>query len=136
MITKKAYLYFAKSETEKPIVYHLVKDYDLRINIFRAKVTPEEEGYLSLEITGSEEKIEDAFGYLKSLGVEINVGNKGIFWDEGRCTHCGNCLTHCPTHALEFVHFATREVGFNEERCVECLACIDNCPHGACSSRF
>ena len=46
-ITRKLYLYFPKSETEKPIVYKLVKDYGLIINIFRAKVTPEEEGYLS-----------------------------------------------------------------------------------------
>lgn len=136
MMTKKAYLYFAKSETEKPIVYHLVKDYDLRINIFRAKVTPQEEGYLSLEITGAEEKIDAAFDYLRSLGVEINVGNKGVFWDKDRCTHCGNCLVHCPTRALDLVDPGTREVGFDEDRCVECLACISNCPHDACSSRF
>ena len=52
-ITKKLFLYFPKSETEKPIVYKLVKDFDLIINIFRAKVTPEEEGYLSLDVTGA-----------------------------------------------------------------------------------
>ncbi len=40
MITKKIYLYFPKSETEKPIVYQLVKEFDLIVNIFRAKVTP------------------------------------------------------------------------------------------------
>ena len=51
MITKKVYLYFPKSETDKPIVYQLIKDYNLVVNIYRAKVTPEEEGFLSLEIT-------------------------------------------------------------------------------------
>ena len=57
MITKRLLLFFPKSETEKPIVYHLVKDYDLVINIFRAKVTPEEFGYLVLDVSGSDENI-------------------------------------------------------------------------------
>ena len=55
MITKKMLLYFPECETESPIVYHLVKDYDLMINIFRARVTPDEEGFLVLDVTGSEE---------------------------------------------------------------------------------
>ncbi len=52
-ITKKYYLFFPKCVTDKPIVYHLVKDYNLIVNIFRAKVTAQEEGYLSLDITGA-----------------------------------------------------------------------------------
>ena len=51
-MTKKVLLLFPKSETEKPIVYHLVKDYDLEVNIFRAKVTADEFGYLVLDLTG------------------------------------------------------------------------------------
>lgn len=136
MITKKTYLYFPKSETERPIVYHLVKDYDLVVNIFRAKVTPEDEGYLSLDITGTEENIERALAYLRTFEIEIHLGDKGLIWDEPRCTHCGNCLVHCPTHALHFADVRTRRVGFAEDRCVECLSCITNCPYGVCSSRF
>ena len=65
-VTKKFFLYFPKCETEKPIVYHLVKDYNLIINIFRAKVTPEEEGYLVLDITGSQVHIDQ--------GIEAATG--------------------------------------------------------------
>ena len=43
-VTKKLLLFFPKCECEKPIIYHLVKDYNLVVNVFRAKVTPEEEG--------------------------------------------------------------------------------------------
>ena len=43
-VTKKMMLYFPKCECETPIIYYLVKDYDLMVNVFRAKVTPEEEG--------------------------------------------------------------------------------------------
>mgnify|MGYP000435934947 CR=1 FL=1 len=79
MITRKLMLYFPKSETEKPIVYHLVKDYGLVVNIFRAKVTPEEEGYLVLDVTGTEEDIEKALAFIKTFNVAINTaGNTWI----------------------------------------------------------
>lgn len=136
MITKKVYLYFPKSETDKPIVYQLIKEYNLVVNIYRAKVTPEEEGYLSLEITGREQDMERAFAYLGEFDVQIHWGNIGLLWDENRCTHCGNCIAHCPTGALDFADRASRTVGFNEAKCIECLACLSNCPYGVCSSAF
>ena len=58
MATKKLLLSFSKSETEKTILYHLIKDFNLVINIFRAKITPEEEGFLVLEVSGEEKDIE------------------------------------------------------------------------------
>ena len=136
MITKKIYLYFPKSETEKPIVYQLVKDFDLIVNIFRAKVTPEEEGYLSLEVTGTQENIDRAFAFLSGFDVDIHAGNKGVHWEENRCVHCGACIVHCPTHALSFGDEMTRTVVFCEDNCIECLACVAACPYGACSSTF
>lgn len=135
-ITKKLYLYFPKSETEKPIVYQLVKEFGLIINIFRAKVTPEEEGYLSLEVTGEAEDMERAFAYLATLDVVIHAGNKGLLWEAERCTSCGACVVHCPTGALAFQDMAIRNMSFTEDLCVECHACIQACPYGACSSSF
>ncbi len=135
-VTQKLYLYFPKSETEKPIVYKLVKDFDLVINIFRAKVTPEEEGYLSLDVTGEAADIERALAYLSTLEVSIYAGNKGLHWDQERCAHCGACVVHCPTGALAFADQARRQLGFTEDLCVECHACIPACPFGACTSSF
>ena len=135
-ITKKIYLYFPKSETEKPIVYRLVKDFNLIINIFRAKVTPEEEGYLSLDVTGEVEDIERAFAYLSTLELVIHAGNKGLHWYENRCIHCGACVVHCPTGALAFSNDKTRAIQFSEDLCVECHACIGACPYGACTASF
>jgi NAD-dependent dihydropyrimidine dehydrogenase PreA subunit len=136
IITKKVYLYFPTSETDKPIIYHLVKDFGLIVNIFRARVTPEEEGYLSLEISGSQENIDRAFEFLATFEVVIHAGNKGLHWDSERCVHCGACLVHCPSGALSMIDRATRTVGFNEDICIECLACVAVCPYGACSSAF
>ncbi len=136
VMTKKYYLFFPKSETEKPIVYHLVKDYNLLINIFRAKVSPQEEGYLSLDITGTPEDIQHGLDYVKTFNVTISEMNKGMVWNVERCTQCGNCTAHCPTHALHIADAATRRVGYDEAECIECLACLEHCPYGACSSAF
>ena len=135
-MTKRLLLYFPRSETEKPIVYHLVKDYGLVINIFRAKVTPQEYGYLVLDVTGTPEAIEKGIAFVKTFDVTIDESNKGILWDEKRCTSCGNCLTHCPTDALHIADPETRRIAFDGTLCIACMACIDNCPFNACSSIF
>jgi len=135
-VTKKLMLFFPRCECEKPIIYHLVKDHNLVVNVYRAKVTPEEEGYLVLDVTGTEEDIEKAMDFVKTFNVSINPTGKGVIRDEERCTHCGHCVTHCPTGALHIVDEATREVGYSEAKCIECLACIRVCPYGACTSAF
>jgi ferredoxin len=135
-ITKKLLLSFPRTQTEKPIVYHLVKDHGLVVNIFRAKVTPEETGYLVLDVTGSEQDIEQGVAFARGQGVAVNEASVGVTWDEAACTHCGNCLPHCPTHALRLADPGTRAVSFHPSDCVECLSCLENCPFGACTSLF
>jgi len=135
-VTKKLMLFFPRCECEKPIIYHLVKDHNLIVNVFRAKVTPEEEGYLVLDVTGTEEDIRGTMDFVKTFNVTINYTGKGVTWDEDRCTHCGHCIPHCPTEALLIADPATRRVAFNEADCIECLACIRVCPFGACASAF
>ena len=135
MITRKLLLYFPRSETEKPIVYHLVKDYSLMVNIFRAKVTPEEEGYLVLDVTGEEPDIARAMDYVRTFNVTISEA-RSVQWDERKCTGCGNCVPHCPTTALSIPDRATMRVVYDGNECIECLSCLTNCPFGACSSLF
>jgi L-aspartate semialdehyde sulfurtransferase ferredoxin len=136
LITKKLMLFFPKCECEKPIIYLLVKDYDLVVNIFRAKVTPEEEGYLVLDVTGTQENIDRAIEFIATFNVRINDAGKGVAWDSEACTSCGHCVVHCPTDALHIPDRATMAVEFDEEKCIECLGCIRVCPYGACSSAF
>ena len=135
-ITKKVLFYFPKSETEKPIVYRLVKDYDLLVNIFRAKVTPDEEGFLLLDLSGTEENIGKACEWIRSLGVQIREEVKGMRWDKDRCTGCGNCVTHCPTRALHVADRVSMKIDFDPNQCIECMNCLTMCPFGACSSVF
>ena len=45
-VTKRIVLRFPKRMVERPIIYRLVKDYDLEFNILKASITPEQEGLL------------------------------------------------------------------------------------------
>ncbi|MBN2714486.1 MAG: 4Fe-4S binding protein [Deltaproteobacteria bacterium] len=135
-ITKKAYLHFPSEMTDKPFISDLIRDYQLTVNIFRAKVTPGEGGYLSIELSGDEPNLERGFKYLDGIDVEVHSGDVGLMWKEESCTHCTNCTTHCPTSALHVADRKTRRVSFNESKCVECLACLSHCPFGVCSSIF
>lgn len=135
-VTQKLLLWFPKCECEKPIIYHLVRDHNLVVNVFRAKVTPEEEGYLVLDVTGTEEDIENALDFVKTFNVTVNFTGKGVIWNDESCTSCGNCIAHCPTDALHIADRATMAVAFDEDKCIECLACIRVCPYGSCTSAF
>ena len=99
-VTKKLMLFFPKCACEKPSIYHLVNCYALIVNIYSAKGTPEEEGYLVLDVTGTEEDIEKGMAFVSTFNVTINTTGKGVTRDEARCTHCGQCVSHCPTGAL------------------------------------
>jgi len=136
MKTQKFLLSFNKQLAEKPIVYHLVKEYDLVINIFRARITADEEGFMVLEVSGTDEHISQGIEFIRNNGVTVNTVEKGLRWDQEVCTHCGNCLPHCPVDALYIVNAATREIAFDSDKCVECLNCIPNCPYGALTSVF
>jgi ferredoxin len=106
------------------------------VNIYRAKVTPDEYGYLVLDVTGTDENIARAMEYVRTFDVRIDEANKGVRWDSAACTECGNCVPHCPTKALHVSDPRMRKIAFSSELCIECLACITNCPYGACSSIF
>ena len=135
-VTKKLMLFFPKCECEKPIIYHLVKDHNLVVNVYRAKVTPEEEGYLVLDVTGTQPDIDAGMEFVRTFNVTINYTGKGVTWDVDECTHCGHCTTHCPTGALHIADEATREMAYDEAKCIECLACTRVCPFGVCASAF
>ena len=135
-VTKKLLLYFPECETEKPIVYHLVKDYDLIINIFRARVTPDDEGFLVLDVTGREKNIQDGIRFIEELDIRISETQKGVRWDQDKCVQCGSCVPHCPTKALNISDRSSMSVLFDPQECIECLSCLKVCPYGAVTSLF
>ena len=130
MIAKKIVLKFPPKLVDTPIVYKLVRDFDLVFNILRARVTPKEEGELVIELKGHKEKYAEGIKYLKDLGVNIQPLSQDVTRNEERCTHCGACITICPTAAL-YMDKKTMKVIFDADKCIACELCVIGCPLGA-----
>jgi ferredoxin len=135
VVSKRIVLRFPKRIVERPIVCRLVKDYDLEFNILKALVTPEEEGLLVLELSGEQEEYDNGIRYLTKTGVKIQSLSQDVMRNEERCTHCGACLTICPSGAFE-LDPVTRMVNFRNEKCVACGLCIKACPPRAMEVHF
>lgn len=135
-VTRRVILTFPKFVTGQPIITELIREYELEINIYRARVTPNKEGYIAIDIKGEEEQIEEGLEFIRSFQVEVNLTMNSLLWDQDRCTGCGNCVSHCPTGALYVMDSRSMEISFQRDKCIECLSCIKNCPFGACSSIF
>ncbi|TET87415.1 MAG: 4Fe-4S dicluster domain-containing protein [Dehalococcoidia bacterium] len=134
-VSKRVVLHFPRNLVDQPIIYRLVRDYDLMFNILKASVTPKEEGLLVLELSGEEKDYEKGVGYLAEVGVEIQSLSRDVYRDEVQCTHCGACITICPTHAFE-LEPSTRKVNFLDEKCIACGLCIKACPPRAMEIRI
>lgn len=50
--------------------------------------------------------------------------------NQDKCTNCGECVLHCPSHAIVSIPSAG-SVGINIDECVFCALCEDVCPAGA-----
>ncbi len=134
-VSKKIVLHFPRRLVDRPIVSRLVKDYNLDFNILKASVTPEEEGLLILELTGERKEYDKGIEYLTKTGVRIQSLSQDVIRNEERCTHCGACITICPSGAFE-VEAATRHVNFYDEKCIACGVCLKACPPRAMEVHF
>jgi len=135
MISRKIVLHFPRRLVDRPLVYHLIKDYDLEFNILKAQVTPAEEGLMVLELKGKQEDYDRGIAYLKEAGVIIDSLSQNVARNEQRCTHCGACITICPTGAFE-LDMVTRKTKFLDKKCIVCGLCIKGCPPRAMELHF
>lgn len=125
MSQKRIILRFGTDSSVKPIVYRLVKDYDLVVNIVKADVNPQKEGTMVLEVIGDQS--EEGLNYLRNLGISVQDLNQGIVRNEEKCVMCGACTGICPTGAL-YMERPSMEVRFDGDQCIVCLLCTKVCP--------
>ncbi|MDD3853818.1 MAG: NIL domain-containing protein [Syntrophomonadaceae bacterium] len=131
----KVVCYFSAAQSEQPIIYRLVKNYDLIVNILKADINPQKEGYLVTELEGERAKYEEGISFLKSLGVIVEPLSETVVWDEDTCIQCGACASFCPTEALS-IDRDSMEVSFDNSKCVICEMCLECCPTRAIRLHF
>jgi len=134
-VSKRIVLRFPPRLSGQPIVSRLVKDFNLDFNILKALITPEEEGLLVLELSGEQNDYDKGVRYLTKTGVRIQSLSQDVIRNEERCTHCGACITICPTSAFE-LDLSTRQITFHDTKCIACELCIKACPPRAMEVHF
>ncbi len=136
-VTKRVVLHFPRRLVEQPVIYHLVRDFNLEFNILRASITaePEEEGLLVLQLKGEQDEYDKGVKFLLKSGLKIQSLSQDVTRNEARCTHCGACVTICPPGAF-VIDSKTRQVRFEDEKCVACGLCIKACPPRAMEVHF
>lgn len=134
-VKKKIVLHFTKNNVDRPIVSRLIREYDLDFNILKATISPGEEGLMVMELSGEQNDYDKGIRYLQSTGVEIQALSQDVLRNEERCTHCGACITMCPTKAFS-LEPQTRRVLFDNSKCVVCELCVRACPPRAMELHF
>ena len=131
MISKRIVIHFPPRMTDQPIIYNLAKEYDLIFNILLARIMPNEEGVMVVEVSGENENYEGGIEYLRRQGAIIQLLSRDVRRDDDRCIQCGACTSVCPTGALSIPDQKSMEVVFDIDQCVACSLCVDACPSKA-----
>jgi len=127
VFAKKIVIRYPAEIVDQPIVYRLVKDYDLAFNILKARVFPRREGLLVLELQGTRENFDKGVAYLKGQGLKVEPLSKSVTQNLEKCVHCGACLAFCPVTALN-IEKGSMKVVFDAEKCTGCEICVTACP--------
>ena len=126
----RSVLLFPPNTVEEPITYHLIKDYNLKVNILRASIDPGKQGRMVVELSGKKEQLSLGFDYLKQQGVKVEPFAREIQRIEDRCVSCTACTPICPTGALR-VDKESRLVSYEPDACIVCCSCVDVCIYNA-----
>ncbi|MFZ0660856.1 MAG: NIL domain-containing protein [Candidatus Binataceae bacterium] len=76
-VHERYYLSYPRSLIKEPLLYHLVKKFDLIFNIRGASVS-EEMGLVALEFEGTRDQIERAIVWLRASGVTVETIEKNV----------------------------------------------------------
>ncbi len=127
MATRIYILRFPKETSNEPMIYQLVKQYDVEFNILKADILPQREGVMVLELKGIKDSVNQGLEFLKSFGVKVERLAAVIRRDDEKCFQCGACTGICPVGAL-FIQRPGMEVLFDPDKCTGCSLCVPVCP--------
>lgn len=133
-ISKKIALRYPKHLVNKPVIYHLIKDYNLELNILKATINSEE-GHMVVELSGDKADYHNGIEYILHSGLLIDAFRHEIERQESKCTDCGACVTFCPASAFS-VDIISRRIEFDENKCIVCGLCVLSCPSRSMEMHF
>lgn len=120
-------LTFSPELAGQPIIYQLVQQFRLELNILRASIDHNVEGKLLLEVAGGQADVQAGKSWLLAQQVRVAEVGRLVTVDESTCVHCGACTAVCSPQALQ-LNPATWLLELDSQKCVACAACADACP--------
>ncbi len=120
-------LRFFKDTSTEPVIYQLVKQYDVEFNILKADIFPQRDGLMILELKGSKANVVKGLAYLEERGVKVERLAASVRRDDEKCLQCGVCTGVCPVGALS-LHRPDLAVLFDPDKCTGCSLCVPICP--------
>ena len=99
------HLTFPPAISGAPLVCNLTRLFDLDFNISTAQITPRQEGFLTLELSGSRDACDKGIGYLREKGVLVSPVAQRIWHNEDKCMQCG-------TSKRAFLHSTRKSVQY------------------------
>ena len=76
-VHERYYLSYPRALIREPILYHLVKKFDIVFSIRGASVS-EDMGLVAIELEGSPDQIERALTWLRATGVTVEPIEKNV----------------------------------------------------------
>ncbi|MBV5306943.1 MAG: 4Fe-4S binding protein [Desulfobulbaceae bacterium] len=120
-------LRFSKCTSNEPIIYQLVKLYDVEFNILKADILPQRDGLMILGLKGTKANVGKGLSYLEEQGVKVERLAASIRRDDEKCFQCGVCTGVCPVGALS-LRRPDMAVLFDPDKCTGCSLCVPICP--------
>lgn len=77
MASKHLRLTFPESQVAQPVIYHVVKDFNVIPSIRRASIE-NHFGWMIIELSGEPADLDSAIAYLEGLGVEVDLAEGDI----------------------------------------------------------
>jgi ABC-type methionine transport system ATPase subunit len=68
---RRVYLTFSKDLLTKPVIYEMIKRFDVVPNIRGASIT-EDVGIMSVELSGKREQVDKAIDWARKLGLKVD----------------------------------------------------------------
>jgi len=132
----KYVLDYNADNSSEPILWKLVKEYDIRVNILRAGISPGQEGNMLVEFDVDDERnMKNAVAWLESIGVGCAPVAKRLSWREEVCVDCGACSGVCFSGALSLDR-ASWKLLVERDKCTACGLCVKACPFGCFALDF
>jgi ferredoxin len=132
---EKYVLEYTEDVVDEPIIYSLIKRFDIRVNILRAEISPGHEGSMLVEIEATPERIEEAKAFLSEHSVSMTPIAESLGFKAEECIHCGACTAVCFSGCLT-IGAPDWTLHVDRSKCTACGLCVPACPLGLFTLKF